>query len=968
MASAIMNRRFEIPRATYRLQLNRGFTFNQARAVVPYLAALGISHCYISPCLKARPGSMHGYDIVDHNSLNPEIGSPEDFDGFVSTLHQHGMGLILDIVPNHMGVMGSDNAWWLDVLENGESSAYAPFFDIDWHPLKEELHGKVLIPVLHDHYGAVLESGELKLVFHPERGEFDIVYRNNRFPVNPREYPRVLQRSADSLVSRMDEQNPDLLEFQSLITAFRHLPRRREASHERMVERNRDKEIHKRRVAELCARSAEITGAIFEAVESINGDPADRSSFDELHELIKAQAFRLANWRVASDDINYRRFFDTNDLAALCMENEEVFQATHRLILNFVAEGKVDGLRIDHPDGLYDPAQYFRRLQCAIAKQAPEGNGSKPYVVIEKILTGNERLPREWPVCGTTGYDFANLVNGLFVDPANAGRMERIYEGFIGDEDDFDHVAYLSRRLIIRTALVSELNVLANRLARIALSKRRTCDFTLNNLRDALTQVVASFPVYRTYVSSSRVSQSDGRYICAAVDSAKRRSPAADTSVFDFIREVLLTGIADGEDEAYRETVTTFAMKFQQFTSPVMAKGLEDTAFYRYNRLISLNEVGGDLHRFGTTPAEFHAANEERLRDWPHTMLATSSHDSKRSEDVRTRIDVLSEIPADWRFRVGDWRKVNREHRTLVNGSSAPSPDDEYLFYQTLVGAWPLENFGGANDRKTFTERIQKYMLKAIREAKENTSWINQNTAYENAVAAFVAALLNPADENQFLADFLPFQQRIARVAMWSSLSQTLLKLVCPGVPDVYQGNELWDLSLVDPDNRRPIDYDRRRRVLEKVRKLGSAPDPLSIRCMIEQPQSGAVKTYVISKALCVRKQCPDLFQKGEYLSLEIKGAKANHLVAFVRRLDGRSLLVVAPRLIATLLGDSTVPPIGPNLWQDTNIHLPNWASSQSYRNIFTDEVFHISQSGDAIAVSELLGKFPVGLWHDGLG
>ena len=418
-----MNRDLEIPRATYRLQLNRGFTFDHARAIVPYLAALGISHCYISPCLKARPGSMHGYDIVDHNSLNPEIGSPKDFDRFVSSLHEHGMGLIMDIVPNHMGVMGTDNAWWMDVLENGEASAYAPFFDIDWHPLKEELHGKVLVPVLHDHYGAVLESGELKLVFHSERGEFDIEYRNNRFPVNPREYPRILQRSVQSAAAQLGEQNPDLLEFQSLITAFGHLPQRHEVSSERIVERNRDKEIHKRRLAELCARSAEIKTAIFQAVDSINGDPANPASFNELHELIKAQAFRLANWRVASDDINYRRFFDTNDLAGLCMENRQVFEATHRLVLNFVAEGKVDGLRIDHPDGLYDPAQYFRRLQCAIEKQAPESGGKAPYVVIEKILTGNERLPDEWPVCGTTGYDFANLVNGLFVDATNAGRM-----------------------------------------------------------------------------------------------------------------------------------------------------------------------------------------------------------------------------------------------------------------------------------------------------------------------------------------------------------------------------------------------------------------------------------------------------------------------------------------------------------------------------------------------------------------
>src|SRR5580704_8636909 len=460
-----------IPRATYRLQLNRDFTFAQATAIVPYLAELGISHCYVSPCLKARPGSMHGYDIVDHNSLNPEIGSPEDFDRFVGTLHEHNMGLILDIVPNHMGVMGSDNAWWLDVLENGQSSVYASFFDIDWHPTKDELYGKVLIPVLHDHYGVVLESGELKLVFRLERGEFDISYHDHRFPVDPREYPRILQHCPENLAAKLGDQNPDLLEFQSLITAFSHLPARYEISPERIAERNRDKEINKRRLAELCARSTEIVDCIQSAVNLLNGTPADPASFEELHELIKAQAFRLANWRVASDDINYRRFFDTNDLAGLRMENEKVFEATHHLILRLVSEGKVDGLRLDHPDGLYDPAQYFERLRRSIEtatnpekgvrdglRSVSEGGSQEVsektsrYVVVEKILTGAERLPAEWPVYGTTGYDFANLVNGLFVDPAAVMRMERVYRNFISAEIDFEDLAYRCRKLIIRVA------------------------------------------------------------------------------------------------------------------------------------------------------------------------------------------------------------------------------------------------------------------------------------------------------------------------------------------------------------------------------------------------------------------------------------------------------------------------------------------------------------------------------------
>src|SRR5579863_5392371 len=873
-----------IPRATYRLQLNRDFTFAQATAIVPYLATLGISHCYVSPCLKARPGSMHGYDIVDHNSLNPEIGSPEDFDRFVSTLHEHGMGLILDIVPNHMGVMGSDNAWWLDVLENGESSVYASFFDIDWHPIKDELYGKVLVPVLHDHYGVVLESGELKLVFRPERGEFDISYHDHRFPVDPREYPRILQHCTDKLAAKVGEQGPDLLEFQSLITAFSHLPARYETGAERIAERNRDKEINKRRLAELCTRSTEIVDCIQAAVSLMNGTPADPPSFEELHELIKAQAFRLANWRVASDDINYRRFFDSNDLAGICMENEVVFEATHRLVLRLMAEGKVNGLRIDHPDGLYDPRQYFDRLNRAIADATQTSGNEAHYVVIEKILSGAERLPDEWPVCGTTGYDFANLVNGLFVDIAAALPMERAYRNFVDDEVDVDDLAYSCRILIMQVALASELNVLANQLTRIALSKRRTCDFTLNSLRDALAEVVACFPVYRTYVTANEVSDKDVRYIRSAVAAAKWRSPAADTSIFDFVSNVLLTTIAEGQDTAYRNAVTTFAMKFQQFTGPVMAKGLEDTAFYRYHRLVSLNEVGSDLHRFGTTAPEFHLANQDRFRCWPHTMLTTSTHDSKRAEDVRARINVLSELSGLWRIRVREWKRFNRNHKRLVNGHPAPSPNDEYLLYQTLVGAWPSEPLSDVNEREHFSERIENYMLKAIREAKQNTSWINRNAEYETAVSLFLGSLLKPDPQNRFLYDFLPFQQRVARAGLWNGLAQTLLKLTCPGVPDIYQGNELWDFSLVDPDNRRPVDYFRRQQMFQDVRKSGSDDAGSSLSNMLETPEDGRLKLFMIWKTLSLRQQQSDLFHEGEYVPLAVEGAKANHVVAFARK------------------------------------------------------------------------------------
>jgi (1->4)-alpha-D-glucan 1-alpha-D-glucosylmutase len=955
-----MKQRSHIPLATYRLQLNRGFTFTQATAIVPYLSELGISHFYVSPLLKARAGSMHGYDIVDHNSLNPEIGSPEDFDRLVTTLHEHGMGLILDIVPNHMGVMGSDNAWWLDVLENGEASIYANFFDIDWHPLKDELDGKVLIPVLHDHYGVVLDSGELKLVFHRERGEFDVSYHDHRFPVDPREYPRILQHCTSASAAKLDEQNPDLLEFQSLIASFSHLPARYEINSERIAERNRDKEIHKRRLAELCARSPEIADCILGAVESLNGNPADPTSFEQLHELIKAQAFRLANWRVASDDINYRRFFDTNDLAAICMENEAVFEATHRLVFSLMAGGKVDGLRIDHPDGLYDPREYFERLNRSIGAMNKNSENGSRYVVIEKILAGTERLPSDWPVCGTTGYDFANLVNGVFVDQSAALSLDRIYRNFVDDEIDVDALAYRCRKLIMRVGLASELNVLANQLTRIALSKRRTCDFTLNSLRDALTKVVASFPVYRTYVSSRGLSDTDVRYIHRAIATAKGRSQVVDTSIFDFVAAVLLTSIAEGQDLPYRNAVTTFAMKFQQFTSPVMAKGLEDTAFYRYNRLVSLNEVGSDLHRFGVSTPEFHLANQERHRDWPHTMLATSTHDSKRSEDVRARINVLSEMSALWRIRVREWRRFNRGHKSLVNGRRAPSPNDEYLLYQTLVGAWPSEPLNDTDSWKNFSERIENYMLKAIREAKQNTNWINRNAEYEDAVSSFVESLLKSGVQNKFLNDFLPFQRRIARIGLWNSLAQTLLKLTCPGVPDIYQGNELWNFSLVDPDNRQPVDYARRQQSFQSIRELGNNP----ATTLLENPEDGRIKLYLTWRTLCLRQEQPDLFQQGEYLPLAIEGEKANHVIAFARKSETSTVLVIAPRLVASLLNDIDVPPVGPRIWEDTHILIPFCSCSEKYQNVFTGEALelHKSNGHEMIAVANVLADFPVAL------
>jgi len=943
-----------VPLSTYRLQFNRNFSFAQAAEIVPYLDELGISHCYASPYLRARPGSMHGYDIIDHHHLNPEIGTPEDYERFVAVLHEHGMGQILDIVPNHMGVMGSDNAWWLDVLENGESSAYADFFDIDWEPMKEELQGKVLLPVLGDQYGTVLDRGELKLAFDAEKGEFSLWYFQHRFPVNPYEYPRILSPAAEDLGARSESADEDLLELQSLISAFGHLPVRGETSPDKRAERVRDKEIHKRRLAALSARSHRVMASVNESVGKINRTRSDSGSLDQLHELIKAQAFRLAYWRVAADDINYRRFFDVNDLAALRQENEEVFKQTHEFVLELLRQGKIDGLRIDHPDGLYNPRQYFQWLQCGT--EAGSGSSSKThYILAEKILSGQEQLAQDWLIYGTTGYEFSNLVNGLFVDSESERSLTQAYWSFVGERPDFAELVYESKKLVMDRSLNSELNVLANHLSRIALADRHTCDFTLKSLRDVLTEIVACFPVYRTYITGEQVSAVDEKYIVQAVACAREKASAADPSLYEFVREVLLTRQAQGHPEYYWKSVSHFAMRFQQYTSAVMAKGLEDTSFYRYHRLVSLNDVGGNPVEFGTSPERFHAAMRERAEHWPEAMLATSTHDSKRSEDVRARVNVISEMPDAWREWVARWRELNRCHKVA---DQMPTPNDEYLLYQTLVGVWPMQ----AEDEalpENFTERTVAYMLKAVREAKENTSWANPNQKYEAALTNFVQAVVGSP---QFRGAFRPFGRVISHFGMLNSLAQTVIKLTAPGIPDIYQGNELWQFSLVDPDNRRPVNYAERVRILDE---LGRASGNGDCRCgfareLVEHGQDGRSKAYVTWRALRLRKQYPDLFLRGDYIPLETAGTNRKHVLAFRRKLGESQVVIVVPRLCARLLHGELRLPLGESVWRDTRVEL-SIAAGTALRNVFTGERISTG-TGEPVELhlSSALANFPM--------
>lgn len=937
---------------------------------MPYLHELGISHCYASPYLKARAGSPHGYDIVDHNALNPEIGDEHTFTSWIQALHHHGMGQILDIVPNHMGVGGDDNAWWLDVLEHGPASEYAAYFDIDWRPIKEELRGKVLLPVLGDHYGTVLEKGELGLSFDLDRGQFSVCFYNHRFPIDPSTYPNILGYQPERLAEHFAEEEAPFLEYQSLITAFEHLPSRYDTRAEKRSERLRDCVIYKRRLAEACRKYPAIGAFVLDTVATFNGVLEQAESFDLLHHLLTNQAYRLAYWQVAADEINYRRFFDINDLAGLRMENPEVFEATHRFILDLIRQGKIDGLRIDHPDGLYDPAGYYQRLNQQIAairgrQDAAFEENSKPsyYVVIEKILASYEHLPENWPVCGTTGYEFAYCNNGLFVYSASQKEFDQIYSRFIQRQWDFDELLYDRKKVIIRAQLSSELTVLANMLNSIAQADRYTRDFTLNGLREALTEVVACFPVYRTYVGQDQVSEEDKRFVQWAVIQAKKRSPAADISIFDFIQGILL--LERSTKAGFSQEIISFVMRFQQYTGPVMAKALEDTVLYIYNRLVSLNDVGSDPRNFGVSLTAFHRANQERAQRWPHSMVASSTHDNKRSEDVRARLNVLSEIPGEWRRHLGRWARINRAKIRKLNGFRAPSRNDEYLFYQTVLGTWPLFEVG-EEELAEFRDRIEAYMLKAIKEAKVHTSWINPDTEYETAVVDFVRNVLGSPEKNPFLMDFLPFQRRIAGFGLLNSLSQLLLKLTVPGVPDIYQGNELWEFCLVDPDNRRPVDFSLRQQMLQELLQLIHSERPLKSCAyeLLKNREDGRVKLYLTRAVLSFRARFPLLFQKGDYVPLSVYGVRADHLCAFARKYQGQVAVTVIPRWFVRLGGNEDEPPLGEAVWEETWIEVPAVKENEDFTNVLTGEVVTATRQNGRFYVpaAKLFESFSVAL------
>lgn len=918
------NETVRIPRATYRLQLHKDFGFEAATAVLPYLRRLGVSHVYCSPIWRARPGSLHGYDVVAHHEINPELGGDEGFERFSAAVKAEGLGLLLDMVPNHMGVFGADNPWWLDLLENGQASRYATFFDIDWAPPNRTLRGKVLVPVLGDAYGTVLDRGELKLGYAD--GRLAIHYHQHLFPLDPRTYAKVLQLVVEELPSG----EPARLTLQRLSKESAALPAHDDADAARRADRQAAVPRLQVALAEAAADD-EVRQAIDSVLQAINDAPG-RDALDALHDR---QAYRLAWWRVAADEINYRRFFEVNELAAMRVEDENVFEATHARALDMAAAGTVDGLRIDHPDGLLDPAQYFDRLQQGflrrtrpdeVDEQMAQGAATRQwplYVAAEKIAAAHEDVPHTWALHGTTGYRFANVINGLYVERKHAARLERLWREYAGIGQDYEEIVREAKLAVARGSLASDLTLLAQALHRVGQAHRSTRDFGFNTLREALAEVAASMPVYRTYVMDEPSAQ-DKRFIEWAVADAKRHTDIADDSVFEFVRRCLLLDPPPGLGGAATEALLRrFVHRFQQFCAPVAAKGVEDTAFYRYHRLISLNEVGGEPAVFGLSAAAFHGASVDRARHWPHTMLASSTHDNKRAEDVRQRINVLSEQPAAWRLGLRRWREGTRACRSQVDGKSAPSASDDYLLYQTLLGSLPPDPLDDTQ-LAAYRERIEAYMIKATREGKQHTSWTRPNEAYEAALKRFIGGVLGRLQPNPVLTELRQRAVELAWFGALNSLSATVLKMASPGVPDLYQGSELMPLTLVDPDNRTPVDYAQREQLLagfEAAQQAGtSAAD--TIASLAAEPADGRLKLWCLWRLLQLRSELPALFREGDYVPVRVQGDKRAHGIAFVRSTRQATMVVIAGRKFAQAFERGQWP-VGEAAWQGTQLVWP---------------------------------------------
>ncbi len=921
-----------IPLATYRIQFNPNFGFSKAQEVLKYLKQLGISDVYASPIFKATKGSEHGYDIVDPTCINPELGGPDQFESLISKIKEHNLCWLQDIVPNHMAY-NSDNKMLMDVLENGETSPFYNFFDIEWFHTYEGTRGRLLSPFLGSFYGEALDNGQIKIIYG--QAGLAVSYYEHIFPIKIESYQQIFTFQLNWLEKKLGKNHPDLIKFVGTIYTFNSITNETDPN-----KRENQIKFSKNMLWELYNNSQDIKNYVDHVLTAFNGQPGNPQSFNTLDELLSTQRFRLSFWKVATEEINYRRFFNINQLICLKIENEKVFLHTHDLIFNLIAENKIQGLRIDHIDGLYAPTSYLEQLRK---------HCNNTYVIVEKILELKEKLPDFWQTQGTTGYEFLNFVNGLFCQKKNERKFNRIYAKHTNNNLEYSDFVSDKKRLIIGKHMAGDIDNLAHLMKRISGLDRYGRDITLYGLRRALVEIMAFFPVYRTYIDKQHCSKADQNYVKEAVNKAKQRVPSLFYEL-NFIEKFLLLEFADILSDDEKQLLIHFVHRFQQFTGPLMAKGFEDTFLYIYNRLISLNDVGSNPGKFGVSIKEFHLFNKDRQLTGLNT---TSTHDTKRGEDVRARINVLSEIPDQWAAKLKYWQKINQSKKTLIRKQRKPDKNDEYFLYQTLLGAWPFDK----EELPEFKQRLKDYIIKAVREAKVHTAWLKPDTEYEDAYLSFVDKLLDDPEQNEFLKDFRKFQKTICYYGFFNSLSQTLLKTTCPGSPDFYQGSELWDLNLVDPDNRRPIDFILRQKLLNKIIERSKTNKNKLIKDLLANKENGGLKLFLIYHALKLKNKHSELFLKGNYQPLEIIGTYRENIIAFARRLDKKWIIVLAPRFLTSLISEQELP-LENNIWQDTQLVLPSNAPSK-WQDIFTDQSFNVARH---IQVGKILNQFPAAL------
>lgn len=924
-----------IPTATYRIQFNFAFGFEAAKKIVPYLAELGISDLYASPIFKATAGSTHGYDIVDPNQLNPELGSEEHFEALVSEVQQQNMGWLQDIVPNHMAY-DTQNLMLMDILENGPDSDWFDYFDIDWNHYYEDLRGKILAPMLGDFYGNCLENGEIQIAYD-ETG-LSVNYYSLRLPVRIESYAKFITHGLGKLTRSLGRNHPDFIKILGVLYLLKNLPGETKGQ-----ERYNQMVFVKGLLWELYNQNPEVKEFIDSNVELFNGEKGNPESFNLLDNLLGEQFYRLSFWKVGAEELNYRRFFTVNELISVRIEELRVFHKNNALISQLVESGKVTGLRIDHIDGLYDPTNYLERLR--------EKMGDV-YITVEKILELEEEMPEYWDIQGTSGYNFLNYVNGLFCQRKNEQPFDDIYRRFTGLQRSYEQVISDCKRLIIDRNLAGDIDNLAHLLKHIANKTRRGNDFTLYGIRKAIAEFLELFPIYRTYINKDGQRETDSMYIKSVLKRAKKQTPQLSNEL-DFIEKLLLLEFDENLTTADKDQWLHLVMRLQQYTGPLMAKGVEDTAFYVYNRMVSLNEVGGHPGYFGIAVADFHEFNQTQSKIWPHKMNATSTHDTKRGEDLRARLNVISEIPEEWEKQVKTWSEINRSKKVDSSGLKVPDANDEYLFYQNLLGAFPFDE----TEQAGFLDRMKDFIIKAIREAKAHTAWLRPDTAYEEGCMSFVEEVLKPSHENEFLKAFRPFQKKVAEYGIYNSLSQTLLKVASPGVPDFYQGTELWDFSLVDPDNRRPVDFDLRVSWLKEIKQKAQSDILGLITELLSTKEDARIKLFLTAQLLEARKRNLELFREGDYLPLEATGKFKEHIIAIARRYENTVAIAIAPRFFTSLIQPGEYP-LGEQLWEDTRIELPEGMPSSWQDAITTQKL----QTDGKILIGQALQHFPVGM------